>query len=639
MPQPHALKCPSCTASLNYDGRSETILCEFCGNTIIVPESMRAGSSQAGYMGSESPEKAQNIHTILELVRAGNKLEAIKLYRETFGVGLKEAKMIVDSLELGQPTAITITTVPTATASSNACGCIVGIVIMLFTLGAVVAAFVPIVSVTQILEDPQEFVRQFSEGDFQNIESLVEEAGQVVTSVNRGVINSPRPTTKGGDGLGSDLLVENYQYGGSTSSIMLTYTEVGDGRRGIRWETPVADSGSNLSYNVGYDNQHVYASSGTTLKALARSSGTQAWQANLSDVVDGRCLGCLRSEDGMVVALTADNILYGLDADTGQQLWQARLTSDTPRYLSDGFVGFALINGHVALLDESAQAGAFGFALKLYALQTGELAQEMVPMCPDVDNFFDPAPIGYYNQVFIHEGQDKLFFLYGENINGAYCLEQWDPETGTPIWQTRLPQEVTTSASIGGGVITEWSGSPAFAFTGETLLLPTYESSARQGIALADLVNGQVQFYLPEADHELWPIGVQGDTAVVWAEKQRGTSQIAVWGLDAATGARKWEHPLQAEYLFELDPFDDKWMYYLTPESLYILQLFADPEPPQLLVQSLNVSNGALNYETSNTLPDDYWQGATRTADHIYLNLRSLVGVNLKTGKTAVEWP
>jgi len=35
---------------------------------------------------------------LIELVRAGKKIEAIKLYRESTGVGLKEAKDFVESL-------------------------------------------------------------------------------------------------------------------------------------------------------------------------------------------------------------------------------------------------------------------------------------------------------------------------------------------------------------------------------------------------------------------------------------------------------------------------------------------------------------------------------------------------------------
>lgn len=38
---------------------------------------------------------------VLDALRAGNKIEAIKIYRETHKVGLAEAKQAVDGLEAG----------------------------------------------------------------------------------------------------------------------------------------------------------------------------------------------------------------------------------------------------------------------------------------------------------------------------------------------------------------------------------------------------------------------------------------------------------------------------------------------------------------------------------------------------------
>jgi len=47
----------------------------------------------------EKPEEAI-YPEILELIRKGKKIRAIKLYREETGVGLKEAKEYVESLEM-----------------------------------------------------------------------------------------------------------------------------------------------------------------------------------------------------------------------------------------------------------------------------------------------------------------------------------------------------------------------------------------------------------------------------------------------------------------------------------------------------------------------------------------------------------
>lgn len=46
---------------------------------------------------------AEKPASVLELLRAGRKIEAIKAYRESTGVGLKEAKDAVEAMERGEP--------------------------------------------------------------------------------------------------------------------------------------------------------------------------------------------------------------------------------------------------------------------------------------------------------------------------------------------------------------------------------------------------------------------------------------------------------------------------------------------------------------------------------------------------------
>jgi ribosomal protein L7/L12 len=50
-------------------------------------------------LGLESKGTVIQNSAIIEQLRSGNKINAIKLYREQTGVGLKEAKDAVDALE------------------------------------------------------------------------------------------------------------------------------------------------------------------------------------------------------------------------------------------------------------------------------------------------------------------------------------------------------------------------------------------------------------------------------------------------------------------------------------------------------------------------------------------------------------
>lgn len=93
------IKCPSCAAPLECDGDAFE-KCEFCGSQIAVSQNNVFNQNSFGFDGLL--QNAHKLKAILHLARNGNKIEAIKRYRETFGVGLKEAKDAVERLESGQ---------------------------------------------------------------------------------------------------------------------------------------------------------------------------------------------------------------------------------------------------------------------------------------------------------------------------------------------------------------------------------------------------------------------------------------------------------------------------------------------------------------------------------------------------------
>jgi ribosomal protein L7/L12 len=104
-------KCPQCGASITYEGGPEpTVSCGFCGSTVVVPEELRAKVEPApgadlGEMVTGLP--LDKLAELKRLVQSGQKIEAVKLFRETFGVGLKQAKDAVEALEAEQPVVFT----------------------------------------------------------------------------------------------------------------------------------------------------------------------------------------------------------------------------------------------------------------------------------------------------------------------------------------------------------------------------------------------------------------------------------------------------------------------------------------------------------------------------------------------------
>lgn len=77
--------------------------CKFCGSNVIAPSELfhRPVTSDAMDF-SELTGRALKIAEIQQEIQRGNKINAIKIFRETFGTGLKEAKDAVEAMERGE---------------------------------------------------------------------------------------------------------------------------------------------------------------------------------------------------------------------------------------------------------------------------------------------------------------------------------------------------------------------------------------------------------------------------------------------------------------------------------------------------------------------------------------------------------
>jgi hypothetical protein len=100
--------------------------CRFCGSNVIVPSGVIQNSNLFGRAGSADYSdlsaltgKALKIGEIQHLLQGGNKIQAIKVFRETFGVGLKEAKDAVEAIERGESLDLSRMAVQNANAPQN----------------------------------------------------------------------------------------------------------------------------------------------------------------------------------------------------------------------------------------------------------------------------------------------------------------------------------------------------------------------------------------------------------------------------------------------------------------------------------------------------------------------------------------
>ncbi len=85
------IRCPFC----DHKNPTGATHCAECKAELFDPDAAAADSSA----GAPSAEANSLDGCVLALVRGGRKIEAIKLYRDVTGAGLKEAKDAVEALE------------------------------------------------------------------------------------------------------------------------------------------------------------------------------------------------------------------------------------------------------------------------------------------------------------------------------------------------------------------------------------------------------------------------------------------------------------------------------------------------------------------------------------------------------------
>lgn len=93
-------RCPACGAPLELDNHSAAAVpCQHCGNTVVVPEALRAAARAAG--PDPAAPRAAELEAVARLARTGQLIEAVKRYRQATGVSLEQARRAVEQLAAG----------------------------------------------------------------------------------------------------------------------------------------------------------------------------------------------------------------------------------------------------------------------------------------------------------------------------------------------------------------------------------------------------------------------------------------------------------------------------------------------------------------------------------------------------------
>jgi ribosomal protein L7/L12/outer membrane protein assembly factor BamB len=106
-----SFSCPNCSAPLDLDrDGSATIKCPYCSTSVIIPAELRlrkldepSSLEKVNTYNSRSDlDLTGIIQSIQEKAVAGDEIEAIRILRSTFVIGLKDAKDLVEAIQRGE---------------------------------------------------------------------------------------------------------------------------------------------------------------------------------------------------------------------------------------------------------------------------------------------------------------------------------------------------------------------------------------------------------------------------------------------------------------------------------------------------------------------------------------------------------
>lgn len=407
-----SLECPNCNAPLEYDGDSTTIKCRFCQTSVVIPENLREPSkhnSQAEdavhISTSQKVLGPEKVEEIITLIQKGNKLEAIRLFKDLTGCSLKQAKIAVElmqtevegrdfkSIEFEAQIPEVQMTRDTYTSTRVAKGIFAGagmatcltIAVILFVFGSIFAAvlFIP-------------------GGPFRPVMGAMPPAVLVTQAPEQ------------------DPFVVSQVYHHEDEEDKIIWVETGTKK--THWVSSPF-SGDERAELMTVEGSLVYFTSGAKLIAINNVDGSIAWQTRMTDK-------CITYEDnlfvlgGRVIVMTVDGMLQAFDSQTGRPAWSRQMIGHDRKV--------RISNDRLLVLDYVLGDDSY-FELVFLNPVDGKEQVVISPMCYAGDDPGDVFSTEYFNNddgLILDNQKDNLFLVYGSSPG---CVQNYDITSGDLI--------------------------------------------------------------------------------------------------------------------------------------------------------------------------------------------------------------
>jgi outer membrane protein assembly factor BamB/ribosomal protein L7/L12 len=644
---PTSLNCPACGAPLDIDGTRALVRCKFCGSTLLVPGALPAQAA--------APEST--LDEIRRLVESGNRIEAIKRYRQVYDVNLQEASDAIDALQAGRlatPSAEDSRSPEELTRALQE-------VQRLLADGDKVEAIrvyrevydVSQTRATYAVEQIEAGRTTWPEAGFRGAEvppsgdlRQAEEVGTgwsgkwIAIIITLAIVifvagiaffvllqpGSPLSShyypsdpiamipSEPSEGPGTAPEFAALLYNPDKDSRFFGLIDGTTGK--LRWQTADVSSDAYASQIVAAAGL-VYIANDTDLLAHRIDDGSLVWQAQMPDKLNYGDSTMLVTA-GRVITNNADQTLQAYDAETGQLVWSKRLAGydRTLRLMGDSLV----------VIDYTDSDNNYG--LVFVDPSTGRQQRVITPTCTHEDYSFDALGT---DSGLVYDQVGHVLYLVSD---ASYaCIMRIDLASGQPAWQ------VTGDSSY------------SFASDGfQSLMTETtlYFGNGNDLLAV-DKSAGTMKALLTDPDHEFLPLAMAGDNLIVRARRTRGTERFELWGVNAATGERAWQLDMQAAEPIDppdamsglVDDTDSGWTWKLVPAGLVVMKF--QGKPNQLVLETFNPADGtSLGQQTIalKMISGDFYgiPSVIGWRENIfYFGLESnIYGLDLSTGKLKV---
>ncbi len=639
---PTTLTCPSCGAPLEYDGTSSIVRCRFCKNIALIP----------GLPSAQEATPRASLDEVRRLAQNGNLIEAIRRYREIYGVGLKEAKDAVDALSAGK--VIEVHRVFSGPLNAEETSRVLDEVKELLRSGDKIAAIkrfrevndvsftqakdvvdqleaaltgIPVPPRPEILGQPS--YTPVKSGKWVGsviIVALLAIIGGILALVFSRQGNSnlfvPKLSASGpfslvssGTGTPPDVAGLFYNPDKDTRLIGLV-----DGTTGkLRWQAaPLTGAGYADAIVAGGD--LVYATSGTTLLAFRKSDGSLAWQTQMPDKLNYGNTTLLVT-GGRVITLNADQSLQAYDAASGSLVWNRRLAG-YDRTLR-------LMGGSLVVLDYTT-GDSYTYSLIFLDPLDGSQQRLLTPTCQT--DQYSSATLDPDSGLLYVEAENAMYLVYDSSYG---CIQRLDFATGRMAWQAISTHGFSFSSYGFNSLMT----GTIFYFSDGSNLLSVDKNA------------GIIQTLLANEDYDFIPLAMKGDTLLVRARRTRGTERFELWGVGAASGKQMWQMDLQGATSIDppnemaglVDNTDTGWTWRLIPAGLMLMKFQAAPN--QIVLDTINPTDGTLLSEQTVALTQvigDFYSVPTVIGwqnNVVYLAVESeIYALDVTTGKVLFHY-